>query len=143
MDEYGDVRHRSLHALEHALDSFLGNDQLAVLEVQRVEDGVQPHLAVSHGSRAHLRRGEVQLEEGLLEVVVVHCQTRAFLSGSEDREEESPKEGVLFGEVHCLGMRLEANSTKDVICVGEEIAALSLWERDERNVYVVNAGNSE
>ena len=86
---------------------------------------------MSDGRSTHLRGGEIQLEEGLLEVVVGHCQTGALLSAAEEEGEKLPEEGVFLGEIHGLGMGLEAHASKDVICVGEEIAALSLRGTEE------------
>lgn len=86
---------------------------------------------MSDGRSTHLRGGEIQFEEGLLEVVVGHCQTGALLSVAEEKGEELPEEGVFLGEIHGLGMGLEADASKDVICVGEEIAALSLRGTEE------------
>lgn len=141
--QYGDIRHGGLHALKHSLNAFLGDDQLTVLEVQRVEDRVQAHLGVNDGRSTRLRGGEIQLEEGLLEVVVGHRQTGALLSAAEEEGEELPEEGVFLGEIHGLGMGLEADAPKDVICVGEEIAALSLRGTAETKPYVVDARNAE
>lgn len=98
---------------------------------------------MSDGRSTHLRGGEIQLEEGLLEVVVGHCQTGALLSVAEEKGEKLPEEGVFLGEIHGLGMGLEADASKDVICVGEEIAALSLRGTEEAKQYVVDARNAE
>lgn len=75
--------------------------------------------------------------------MMVHGQTCALLAEGEDRGEESPKKGVFFGEIHDLGVRLETNAAKDVICVGEEIAALPLWGMNGQKTYVVNTSNSK
>ena len=98
---------------------------------------------MSDGRSVHLRGSEIQLEKGLLEMMVGHGQTGALLSGVEEEEKELPEEGVFLGEIHGLGMGLEADASKDVICVGEEIAALSLRGTEETELYVVDARNAE
>ena len=95
---------------------------------------------MSEGKSECLGCGEIQFEEGLLDVMV-HGQACALLAEGEDGREASPKKGVLFGEVHGLRVRLEANTTKDIICVGEEITTLSLWGTDRKKMYVVNTSN--
>ena len=140
---YGDVGHGRFHSLQHALETLLADHQLSVLQVQRVENGVQAHLGVRERERAHLRRSQVEFEEALLQMGAVDGETGSFLSGDEGEKRSEPEEGVVLGEVDGLRVRLEAHSAKDVIGVGQEILALSLEVKGRSGEHVVNARNTQ
>ena len=140
---YGDVRHGRFHSLQHALETLLTDHQLSVLQVQRVENGVQAHLGVRGRERMHLRRSQVEFEEALLQMGAVDGETGSFLSGDEGEKKGEPEKGVVLGEVDGLRVRLEAHSAKDVIGVGQEILALSLEVKGRSREHVVNARNAQ
>ena len=52
---YGDVGHGSLHSLQNTLETFLADHKLSVLQIQRVENGIQAHLGVTVEERTRLR----------------------------------------------------------------------------------------